>query len=541
MALSTSPRAVPAPPAAGRSRPHVRDRGQRLPLTGVDRVDGGRASVPLWLSLLLAVASGPISAAGFPDQGVWPLTLVGVGAFLAALVGRAGWSAAAVGLVGGLAFYLTHISWLTVYLGPVPWAALSGLESLFWAAFAVPIAVVLNRGPRLWTGAVSRHLVLPAAVAALWTAREAVTSTWPYGGFAWGRVALSQSESPFAPLVAWVGVSGLSFLLVALVALVLQLARQAGRPVLPRLTAGVAALAVLLLVPAWPAPTTGSTTVAAVQGNTNSGLLAEYLPGENLQKHLDATAPLVGQDVDMVVWPENGSDLDPSRSAAVARAVDRISSAMDAPLVLGTVTQAGEDTYNSSLLWLPGQGVGDQYDKKHPVPFAEYAPDREFWRAFAPDLIDMVPRGYSKGTRDTVLDVGGVIAGISICFDITDDALVREMTGDGAEIILAQTNNADFGQTEENVQQLAIARLRAIEIGRSVVNISTVGTSAIIAPDGSTISRLTPYEPGSMVESVPLATAVTPASLVGAGLELAISGFGIAALLAVLLFGRRRA
>ena len=31
----------------------------------------------------------------------------------------------------------------------------------------------------------------------------------------------------------------------------------------------------------------------------------------------------------------------------------------------------------------------------------------------------------------------------------------------------------------------AIARLRAIEAGRTVVNISTVGTSAIIAPDGT--------------------------------------------------------
>jgi apolipoprotein N-acyltransferase len=472
---------------------------------------------------------------------VWPLALVGVGAFLAALFGRAGWSAAAVGLVGGLSFYLVHISWLTVYLGPVPWAALSALESLFWAAFAVPIAVVLNRGQRLWPSVLARTTVIPLAVAGLWTAREAVTSTWPYGGFAWGRVALSQSESPFAPLVAWLGVSGLTFVLVAFVALVLQLVRQGARgSVLPRVTAGVAVLAVLLLVPSWPAPTTGATTVAAVQGNTNSGLLAKYEPGENLQKHIDATAPLVGRDVDMVVWPENGSDLDPSRSAVVARAVDRVGQAMNAPLVLGTVTQSGDDTFNTSLLWQPGRGVGDQYDKKHPVPFAEYVPDRDFWRPLAPDLIDMVPRGYTKGTRDTVLDVNGVLAGISICFDISDDALVREMTGDGAELILAQTNNADFGRTEENVQQLAIARLRAIETGRSVVNISTVGTSAIIAPDGSTIARLTPYEPGAMVESVPLASAATPATLVGAGLELAVSGFGIAALLLVLRFYRRR-
>ena len=50
-----------------------------------------------------------------------------------------------------------------------------------------------------------------------------------------------------------------------------------------------------------------------------------------------------------------------------------------------------------------------------------------------------------------------------------------------------QTNNADFRDTDENLQQLAFARMRAIETGRSVVNLSTVGTSQVIAPDGTTI------------------------------------------------------
>ena len=63
------------------------------------------------------------------------------------------------------------------------------------------------------------------------------------------------------------------------------------------------------------------------------------------------------------------------------------------------------------------------------------------------------------------------------------------MIDDGAEILLAPTNNADFGHTDESAQQLAIARLRAMETSRSLVNISTVGTSAIIAPDGSTRAR----------------------------------------------------
>ncbi len=67
-------------------------------------------------------------------------------------------------------------------------------------------------------------------------------------------------------------------------------------------------------------------------------------------------------------------------------------------------------------------------------------------------------------------------------------------------MIFAQTNNADFGYTDESVQQLAFARIRAIELGRSVVNISTVGTSAVILPDGSIMEQLPTHEPGTMVD-----------------------------------------
>jgi apolipoprotein N-acyltransferase len=86
-------------------------------------------------------------------------------------------------------------------------------------------------------------------------------------------------------------------------------------------------------------------------------------------------------------------------------------------------------------------------------------------------------------------------------------------------VIFASSNNADFGRTDESAQQLAIARIRALELGRTVVNISTVGISAMIAPDGSTIAELPWFTAGSMVEAVPLATTVTPAVIAGRQLE----------------------
>jgi apolipoprotein N-acyltransferase len=497
----------------------------------------GRA-LPLWAALLLAAGAGAILDAGFPDRSWWILAPVGVTLMLLALLGRGAWTGLVVGLVGGLSFWLIHISWLTLYLGPVPWLALAGLQSIFFAVGLALTAVVLTVGPRVWPTVTGRLGVIPVIVAGLWTAREAISAVWPYGGFAWGRVAISQSEGPFAPLVAWVGMSGLSFLMVWLSALVLQVWRERAVRVPARAAIAVAAVAVLLALPAWPTLPSGTSRIAAVQGASDAGLFAQNAPGQILSDHASATLPLVGEEVDFVVWPENGIDVDPLRSEESARVADYISRSMDAPLIAGTITERSGKYYNTSLLWKAGEGAVDLYDKVHPVPFAEYMPDREFWRPFAPDLIDLVSRDYEIGTRDNVFDIDGIVAGIAICFDIADDQLVLEMIDDNAEIILAQTNNADFGRTDESVQQLAIARLRAIEAGRTVVNISTVGTSAIITPDGATLDSLPTWEAGSMVQTVPLSSTVTPAMTLGRALEWFVSGLGLAGVLFCLLSGR---
>ncbi|WP_241982380.1 apolipoprotein N-acyltransferase [Cryobacterium sp. HLT2-28] len=487
-----------------------------------------RRQLPLQAAIMLAAATGGILDAGFPDRSWWVLAPLGVALMMVALLGRGPWAGLLIGMVAGLSFWLIHISWLTLYLGPVPWLALAGLESIFFGIGLALIGVVLNVGPRVWPTVAGRLGVVPVVVAGLWTAREAISAVWPYGGFAWGRVAISQSESPFNGLVAWVGMSGLTFLIVWLSTLAVQLVREVQVGALARWSIAVASVALLLVVPAWPTVPSGTARIAAVQGASDAGLFAQYSPGQILADHTSATLPLIGQKVDFVVWPENASDIDPTRSADAAKVLDYLGTAMSAPIVAGTITQRDGKFYNSSLLWKAGEGAVDIYDKVHPVPFAEYMPDRAFWRPFAPELIDLISRDYAIGTQGNVFDIDGIRAGIAICFDIADDQLVQEMISGKAQVILAQTNNADFGYTDESVQQLAIARLRAIEAGRTVVNISTVGTSAIITPDGETLDRLPTWAPGAMVETVPLSDTVTPAMSGGRELEWFVSGLGLA-------------
>lgn len=502
--------------------------------------------MPLWAAVIVAVVGGSIYDLGFPGVSWWPLAFVGIALALVSLIGRSTWGALLVGFAFGMAFYLQQVSWTALYLGPIPWLALSVLESAFVAGGAVLITLAYRWVPRASSKRWVRLLVLPALVAGLWCLREAVVGSFPYGGFPWGRAALSQSESPFAEVVSWAGSTGLGFVMLFLVAATIEWVRTGAwrdaRTAIP--IVAVALLAVL--VPSWQTTDAGTLRVASVQGNGPAGYFDERTQGDVLASQLEATEPILDEPgIDVLLWPEGGSDIDPTRSDRVAGIFDDLSDQLGAPVLLNTVTVEGDDEqsarfFNTSMLWRSGEGAVATYDKRHPVPFGEYIPDRWFYDAIVPDLTGLVQRGYTPGTNPPVFDLGDAVAGLAICFDVIYDDLIWEGIDDGAQVFMFQTNNADFVGTDENEQQLAIARLRAIETGRSVVNISTVGTSQVIDPDGRTIDALPAYEQGAMVTDVALRDGRTPAVVLGGAVPLLIVGGAALGLVAAGVLAWRR-
>ncbi|WP_194408636.1 apolipoprotein N-acyltransferase [Microbacterium cremeum] len=510
-----------------------------MPSDAASRPPLPSALLPLWAGVLSAAAGGFALSTAFPALAWWPMVFLAIPLTLVSLIGRRAWSAALVGLVFGLAFFLVNVSFTARYLGPVPWLALSIFEAVLTAVAAVPIALAYRWLPRVADGPWARLVALPAIVAALWVVREQLLGTWPYGGFPWGRVGISQAGSPLASVVSWVGVAGLSFLIVMLCASAVEWARLRRyrdlRTAIPVLVVGVA----LFALPQFPTTDAGSMRVGAVQGDGPAGYFDERSRNDVLNAQLRATAPLLGEEMDVLLWPEGGVDSDPTANESTAATLDALAARIDAPLVVAAVTQRGDEYLNSSLLWEPGaENPVDVYDKRHPVPFGEYVPDRWFYRMFAPDLIDLIQREYTPGGARPYFDVGGVGVGLAICFDVIYDDVVWDGVQDGAEIFMFQTNNADFRGTDENLQQLAFARIRAVETGRAVVNISTVGTSQVIAPDGSEIAVLPADTAGHMLEDVPLRTGLTPAVVLGGALQLVMVWGAAVALVAVGVLGR---
>jgi apolipoprotein N-acyltransferase len=492
------------------------------------------------------------------------MALVGV-ALLALATRRASpWQGAVLGLISGLACFLPLLSWSGTYVGALPWIALAVLESLYVALLGLA-CTLLQRGPSL--AGVAR--VRPLVVALAWVAQEALRDTTPFGGFPWGRLAFSQADSPLAGLAALGGAPAVTFG-VALVGglLAAGLARLAGDtrlasgtrlPGIPRGGTASAvvclgcAVAVMVLPMLVPRPTDGPTArFMAVQGNVpRPGLEFNAERRAVLDNHVKATetaaaAVQAGKapQPDLVLWPENASDIDPLRNPDAAVVINDAVDAIRAPLILGAVLQGpGPKVSNASLMYLPGRGVTQRYVKQHPVPFAEYIPYRSFFRNFS-DKVDLVTADFAAGKGAGVFRVpdhhgGQIAAGTIICFEVAYDALMRDTVDHGANVLVVQTNNATFGFTDESVQQLAISRIRAIEHGRSIVHVSTVGVSAMITPDGTAHQSTALFTPAVLSADLPLRTELTVADRVGAWPEYLACG-GLAMILILLGSQRRR-
>jgi apolipoprotein N-acyltransferase len=547
----------------------------RKALTGaaaavVVRLPAARAwLVPRLPRLVVIIVAGWLLLASFPPKNWWWGAVVAF-ALLAwvltrpatTLLGGLGY-----GFLFGLVFYLPLLPWISMLVGAMPWFALATASALFPALFGL-FAVVVRRLPG-W----------PIWFAVVWAAQEWLKSIFPFGGFPWGSVAFGQAEGPFLPLVQLGGVAVLSTAIVlvgcSLTALALEILRwlpasgqSRGRAVKDAAADTAAAnaadppppavvlpgvcicLVLLAAVVVWPhvrhagAGSGGdpAVTVAAVQGNVpRLGLDFNAQRRAVLDNHVRETLRLA-EDVragsapqpQFVIWPEDSSDIDPLVNADAGQEIQEAAQAIGAPILVGTVLdvpgrmQETPEYTNTVIVWNPATGPADRHDKEIVQPFGEYLPMPWLFRhlsGYADRAGHFVPRKSSD-----VVHIAGVPVGVATCWEVIFDREPRKAVLNGAQLLVVPSNNATFNKTMSE-QQLAFAKVRAVEHDRYVVVAGTTGISAVIAPDGGELARTDFFEPAYLDAQVRLKTRLTPATRWGPIMQWILVGMAGAAIL----------
>ncbi|MGM6766147.1 apolipoprotein N-acyltransferase [Corynebacterium pseudotuberculosis] len=420
-----------------------------------------------------------------------------------------------LGFIYSITLFLLLLPWIGEFVGAMPYIALSTFLSLY----SIPLGIVGVR--------ILRHRLGWVWFPFVFVAVEWARSNFPFGGFAWVRIAWGQIDGPLAGAAPWGGPALVS-LLTALVGAALwqcvthaAYRRQAASVMVTvLLVAGVATLT------NGQAEDQGTVKVAAVQGNVpRLGLDFNAQRRAVLANHVRETEKIPEQP-DLVIWPENSSDVSPFSDQQAKQLVSQAVAHAQAPILVGTITKDNVGHRNSMVVFDPRSGVGETHNKKYLQPFGEYMPWRDFFRKLSPlvDLAGDFKPGNGNGVvHMTAATTGKNIAvGIATCYEVAFDKAGRDAVTAGAQILTTPTNNATFGFTDMTYQQLAMSRMRAIELDRAVVVAATSGVSALIKPDGSVISQTKIFQSATLEDTLPLHDTLTFSARYGTYIEYAL-------------------
>lgn len=499
--------------------------------------------LPLIGRIFGAAFSGLMVFASFQPTGLWWAAPLAFTLFFAVVTER---HAVLLSFVQTLVTYLFLLPWIGEFVGASAWIALAIVQSLYALIFGLGLRFILR-----WRGKAPLAILIAAL---FFVAVEWFRSSWPFGGFGWGRIAWGQVGGPLGFDIRLGGAAFVSFLIVAVGGtLYLVLANKN-----VRIKIGSAAVVVgVLLGSAGYGHTMHNDggeeeptiNVAAIQGNVpRAGLDFAAQRRAVLSNHVRRTHELAekvargeADKPDVVVWPENSSDVNPFHDQFARESIQGAVDAIDAPTLVGTVV--GDS--NTMLTWNPTTaeqpGPGQRHIKKFLQPFGEYMPFRDILK----HVNENVERAgnFQPGNGTGVVTMGedgrSTHVGVSTCYEISFDASPREAVNNGAEILTSPTNNATFGFTDMSYQQLAMSRMRAIETDRAVVVAATSGMSAIVKPNGEVVNQSRLFTPDILQAELPLRTTLTPSVRAGAWPERILASLGVIGAIAAFLASRQ--
>jgi apolipoprotein N-acyltransferase len=491
--------------------------------------------------LIAAWGFGLLTATGFAPYNWWPLAVVGV-AGLTACVAAAQrlLGAIAAGYVYGLGLLFVGVGWMQVIFVQAM-IALVAVEALFYALLAGLLRAALT--VKWW----------PPLAAGAWVITEFSFSRFPFGGFGWMRLGYAMVDSPLAWGYPLLGVAGVGFLAALAAQLLVWMLQHDPRRRLGIVALGLVSVTIVaadgLLIRA--GDQTGTLSVGWVQGGAPGGGVYGLGTARSITNNQAAETSRLMDRVeagqlsrpDFIVWPENSTDMDPYADALTGRTVQSAVARAKVPILVGAILEGPgtDERQTASLWWDPTLGETQRYVKRGIVPFGEWVPNRELLVPLIPELryvgSQSVPGTVPGVLTPTLGDGRSIDLGVIVCYDLAFDQFVHDTVTNGAQALVVQSSNAMYQGTGQIDQQFAITRVRAMELRREILVVTTSGVSGLINPDGSVAFQTADHQAASGVVSIPERSGVTIAAAYAGMIELALVVLSLAGLTAGVLYG----
>ena len=482
---------------------------------------------------LVAIVAGLLVAFSLPPWGWWPLADVGVALFATSRPdsNRARFM---FGTLFALAWLAPGMAWMWFLTAPGYVIAALLFSALHGIAAMITGAVTDQHKHRAVVGPLAHTLA------------EALRFSFPFGGVPLATLAISHAASPIAPIVRIGGPLLLTYIVLQIGFLLARL-RDTETPKRSVHAALIAVVVVVLPIVGSIAPHGNdigrSLTIAAVQGGGPQGTLAINTNSRDVVvRHLDATQEIAdgsaatGNQLDLVIWPENVIDVSSFSSSTERTEVAAQAARLNAPFLVGITEDLDNKFFTNAQVVVNTDGsLGDRYDKVRRVPFGEFVPMRGLLEAVGAP-VDRIPRDAKAGNDTAILRAADTTIAVVISWEVFFAGRANEGIEQGATLLVNPTNGSSYTGTILQTQQIASSRLRALETGRWLVQVSPTGFSAFVSPSGQVFDRTGVSEQHVITREVQLRSGRTIYSYLG---DMPFILIMIASLLALLIAGRR--
>lgn len=464
----------------------------------MDGTDGPRPNT--WRSIA-AIGAGALVALSLPPWGFWPLALVGVALFASLCRSATPRGQALLAFLFALAWFAPGMGWMWHLTAP-------------GYVVAVPLFASLH-ALAAFVAARAAHPIVAAPLAH--ALAEALRFSAPFGGVPLATLAIAHADSPVAALARVGGPILLSWVVLQVGFLIPEVVSRRSRRGGALLVASVVVIIGFAMVAPSGRDVGEAMRIAAVQGGGPQGTLAiNTRPRDVVERHLAATSTIDdAEGLDMVVWPENVIDVDSFYDSVEREEIAAEAARLGVPFAVGITEDVDADAFtNAQIVVNPDGTLGDRYDKVRRVPFGEFVPLRGLLEALGAP-VDRIPRDALAGDGIANLRIADTVVGVAISWEVFFAGRANEGIENGGAILLNPTNGSSYTGTILQTQQVASSRLRAIETGRWVVQVSPTGFSAFVSPQGDVFDRTGVSERRVIVRDVPMREGRTVYSRIG--------------------------
>jgi len=461
----------------------------------------------------VSLLAGYLISRGGAEEQNWVLVLIGL--FI--------WMRSISKYALSQAVFSTSLIWFITAFFALDWLEVLGIDAKI--ALCLFVALYWGFSIFIWGQYSKLKIGYPSVILGLHViASEYILSIAPFGGFNWLRISYLLSDIPFASITYWLGISSIGFLVVAALHKLANSKNRFLSTLMVVIIFSISQLMSIVTLPGGQDVASESLEILGIQGGVPEvGLDFNSQRAAVFRNHLTKTASELAtleaqrRSVDLVVWPENSSDIDPFKNLELKTALIQTANKYTTPILFGAVLQNENGLQNAAVLAEDNQ-LEIRYVKQKLVPFGEYLPFRNLLAPFI-KRFDRLATDFQPGSSFQSIQINQTRVGVLICYEVAFDQLWSQVRKT-SDVIVVMTNNATYGGTTQPLQQLRITQMQAKSLKVPILIVSTSGVSAYVDQHGEIVEYIDRNVAATIFQNVPHMRKISPATYLGVPLQI---------------------